>query len=319
MARETGGKSGRPEQDSGRRESRGKTKFIGLIALIILIGIAAVVFNRYRPGGLSGIFKKETPPEQLAQEYNQYAGELLEPIKVEMVKPVSPYKFMLSSIEKVEKLLWDGLDLDSTMATAWEKLGFINAEFHGKQALLRYESYRKKGKEDKQIEEERNALQYFAQAEVYYDKAIEFGHPLPDRIYYLKAEAFFAQFRYEQAAVNLLKAVEINPDERKYKARLIDAFLHSGNFSRALTRMELYRREYPESELGYRNLGSYYLFMGDTSAAIVYYMDAAERGSKPEVSRLLYQYFKDLGDEERAAYYRQKAYEAEVSYDPEKY
>lgn len=296
-----------------------KKRVIGLIGFIIILAIAVVLFNQNRTGDLFGFGKKEIPAKQQAKEYDDYAGELLEPIKVEMAKPVSVYKFMLNSIEQVETLLWKGLDLDTTLATAWEKLGYINAQFHGRQALLRYESFKNQGMEEKMLEEEKNAIVYFAQADVYYDQAIESGHAHPDRIYYQKAEASFIQYNYEVAAINLLKAVELNPEERMYKARLIDAYLYAGKFNRALTRIEVYRREYPESELPYRNLGSYYLFQGDTSAGIRYYMEAVEKGTKPEVGKLLYKYFSELGDKENADYYLQKAHEAEVSFDPEKY
>jgi hypothetical protein len=61
------------------------------------------------------------------------------------------------------------------------------------------------------------------------------------------------------------------------------------------------------------------MFRGDTAIAIPYYMEAIERGTQPEVGKFLYKYFGDKGDIEKAEYYRKKAIEAEVSWNPDQY
>lgn len=309
----------RRKKDNSKQDSMKKKRVIILISFLFILTMAFLLFNQYRTGSLLGTGEKELTPEEQAKEFDDYAGSRIEVIAVEMAKPVSPYKFMLNSIEEAETTLWRALNLDTTLTTAWEKLGYINAQFHGKQALLRYDSYKEKGNEEKVVEEEQNAILYFAKADVYYDKALEYGHPLPDRIYFRKSEAASSQYIFENAAINLLKAIEINPDERMYQAKLIDAYLHAGKFNNALSQIGLYKSTYPESELPYRKLGSYYLFKGDTSAAIRYYMQAAEKGSSPEVGKLLHWYFNNIGDQENAEYYLQKYHEAEAQYDPNKY
>jgi tetratricopeptide (TPR) repeat protein len=310
--------SGTRKDNAMEVRTSGRKKLVALVALVIVLGMTAWIFNQYLNGGL-GSGSDEPTSERKPEEYVAYAAELIEPIKVEMAKPVSPYKFMLNSISEVEDLLWKGLDMDTTMPQAWEMLGYINAQFHGKQALMRFNSYREQGKEKQMKEAEREAVLYFAQADVYYDKALEFNHPQPDEIYFLKGEAAYTSQVYQRAAVNYNEAVQLDRSVRKYKARLIDAYLYGGMFESALRTIDEYRRAYPDSELPYRNLGGYYLFMGDTTKAMGYYVEAAERGSKPEVGKLLYKYYMEKGDEKMARYFLQKAQEAEVSYDPEKY
>jgi tetratricopeptide (TPR) repeat protein len=119
--------------------------------------------------------------------------------------------------------------------------------------------------------------------------------------------------------MNLTKALELNPRERKYKARLIEIYLYSGRFNNALRQIDRYRKEYPDSELPYRHLGGYYMFQGDSATAVKYYMEAIELGTRPEVGKLLYKYFSDKGDTAQASYYLQKAFEAEVNWNPNQY
>ena len=257
--------------------------------------------------------------EERAVEYNNRAQQILDPIIVEMAKPVSPYKFVLRSLKEAERYTWMALDIDTTMTDAWRRLGYINSHIHGKQSLLRYESYKKKEMPEKVIEEEKNAILYFTKANLYYDKALEFGTEDSAGIYYLKSEAATIQHLYDKAAINLRKAIQIDDNNRKYQAKLIEAFLNGGRFQNALNENGRYKRRYPDSDIPYLNLAGYYYHIGDTIAAIENYETAIEKGTKPEVGKFLHHYYTQHGDPEKANYFLQKAYEAELNYDPEKY
>jgi Flp pilus assembly protein TadD len=296
----------------------GQRKIILILGIIIVLGGAIVLLVQYNDG-LSSNFSPEQTAKEKAREYDAYAGQLLEPIIIEMAAPVSPYKFKLNSIEEVETLLWKGLDLDTTLTTAWEKLGYITSRFHGKQAMLRYESYAKQEKQEEAAQAEQEAVIYFAQADVYYDKALEFGHAEPDEIYYQKAEAATLRYDYGKAIELIILAIREDPRERKYRARVAEYNLYAGRFAQAVERLDQYKTLYPDSEFAYRNLGSYYLYRGDTAKAVGYYAEAIERGTKPEVGKYLTRYFKEKGDMESAEYYRQKAIEAEINWNPDQY
>lgn len=257
--------------------------------------------------------------EERAVEYNKQAELILEPLLVELSKDVSPYQFILKTLKEVERYTWMALDIDTTMTVAWRRLGYINSHIHGKQALLRYESYKTREMPDKVIEEEKNAIQYFAKAELYYNKALEFGTTDSADIYFLKSEAAGMQHNYDWVVINLNSAIHLNPENRKYRANIIEAYLNGGRFPNALNQIDQYKRRFPDSDIPYLYLAGYHYNMGDTLVAIQNYEIAIEKGTKPEVGKFLHHYYTQKGEVEKADFYLQKAYEANTNYNPEKY
>jgi len=299
-----------------KKNNNNKTVIIIIIGVVVLIIAGYFVSN----GGLFSENKKKImTPEERVDEYNRLADQLLEPVIVEMAKPVSPYKFVLRSLKEVEKYTWLALDIDTTRSDAWQRLGYINSHIHGKQALLRYESYKNKEMPEKVIEEEKNVILYFSKANLYYDKALEFGTDDSAGVYYLKSEAADIQRLYDYTVINLLDAIKVDPKNRKYKAKLIEAYLNGGRFQNALSQIERYKRAYPDSDVPYLHLAGYYYHIGDTIAAIENYETAIEKGTKPEVGKFLHRYYTQHSEPEKASHFLQKANEAEVSYDPEMY
>jgi tetratricopeptide (TPR) repeat protein len=293
-----------------------------VLAVLIFVSVSAVIFLSNESESRKGKQADQTSEgstSKTALEYDKEARKMLEPLAIEMAKDVSPYKFILPGIQKVEELTWNALDIDSTLTTAWERLGYIYAQMHGKQSVLRYKSFLKQGKKELVAEEKENILVNFAKANLYYDKALEFGCSDSANIYYQKAAAAGLQMLQYYVAENMLKAHEVEPQNRKYEAKLIEAYMQLGDFDKALAQNEIYMKKYPESDIPYLNLGGYYYFKGDTATAMGYYQQAADMGSKPEVGKLLHKYYMDHGYPDRAEYYLQKAYEAHSTYDPEKY
>lgn len=312
-------KTGKKATNNRKSDKKNQTanSWITAIAAIAFLVIAG--FFTYTMINGSGSGKKILSPEERIVEYQTRADRLLDNIKVEMAKPVSPYKFILKNIKDVENYTWMALDIDTTLTTAWERLGYINAQIHGKQVLLRYESYKKKNMPDKVKEEEKNAIVYFTKANLYFDKALEFGTDDSARVYFEKSQASAVQKMYDQSAINLLKALKLDPDNRKYKAKLIEAYLYGGRFQKALSQIELYKRAYPDSDVPYVYLAGYYYNMGDTLQAIEAYKKAVDLGTKPDVGKFLARYYSQLNDTAKAKYYMEKSYEAESSYNPNKY
>lgn len=306
------------------KEQNGKTKKIlaVLFAVVILVSVSTVLFfgdNSENKQGKKSAQKEADTFTHTAAGYNKEARRMLAPLAIEMEKDVSPYKFILSGIEKVEELTWKALDIDTTLTTAWERLGYVYSQMHGKQSTLRYKSFAKQGKTELLKQEEESILLNFAKADLYYNKALEFGASDSAAIYFQKAAAAGLQQKQDYVIINLQKAHKADPKNRKYEAKLIEAYMYGGKFQQALSQNEQFRKKYPESDIPYLNLGGYYYFHGDTATAMGYYQQAADMGTKPEVGKLLHKYYIDHGFPDRAEIYLQKSYEAYGNYDPEKY
>lgn len=294
---------------------------IGLALLLVIGPYFALDFTRGKDWeNEASIFNADAIKLENSAGYHNYiADKNLKPLIIEMAKPVSPYFFIRKAIKAVEDETWKTLDLDTAFAPGYERLAYIQAQIHGKQAMLRYESAMEKGDTVKIKEEEKTALTYLLQAQTYYLKALEFGSTDSANVYYMMAEAFALQYRNEEAARYLIKAIKMEPLNRKYNAKLIDAYLHAGLFNQAISQNEIYRNKFPDSDVPDRNLAGYYYFRGDTLLAIQHYEMAIDKGTKPEVGKFLHKYYSKKGDTEKANYFLQKAYEAERYYDPEKY
>lgn len=307
---------------SKEKPGNAKKVFAVIVAVLIFVSVSAVIYFSGEENSLPGNQARQQDNKSssnTAADYDKEARKMLEPLAIEMGKEVSPYKFILPGIQKVEELTWNALDLDSTFTPAWERLGYIYSQMHGKQSMLRYNSFLKQGKKDLVAAEKESILLNFAKANLYYDKALEFGCSDSANIYYQKAAAAGLQMLQYYVAENMLKAHELEPQNRKYEVKLIEAYMKLGDFEKALKRNEIYMKKYPESDIPYLNLGGYYYFMGDTATAMGYYQQAADMGSKPEVGKILHKYYMDHGYPDRAEYYLKKAYEAHSTYDPEKY
>lgn len=289
----------------------------------VIVGIVVILFTVNFLTGCNSKSKKQIKESISIQDeeidYETKAEKLFQKMKIKMSDPVSPYKFIVKSINKVEEYTWLVLDDDTTYAKGWERLGYVYSHFHGKQAMLRYDSYMNQGKPDKVEEEEKNAILYFSKAYLYYDKALEFGTSDSANVYFLKSEAASFQRVYDFTIVNLQKAIDMAPDVRKYQANLIEAYLQGGRFEQALEQIEKYKTSFPDSDIPYIYLAGYYYNTGDTLKTIENYKIAVEKGTKPEVAKFLQRYYLQHGDEETADYFRQKVIEAKTIYDPESY
>ncbi|NOX84514.1 MAG: hypothetical protein GXO86_00885 [Chlorobi bacterium] len=306
-----------------RVENGGLKRMIGvwILSFFILLPYCGLTITRNKDWKTEKtIFDHDLPLlEKSAYVNNMYAAKRLEPIANAMKNDASPYKFILPVIQDVEKHTWKALDVDTTYIDAWVRLGYINAEFHGNQSLRRVKSFTDSGKKEELDKEKLKVTEYFTKADFYYNKALEYGPQDSAYIYYLKSEAGALQRLYDKQALDLMEAIKLEPTNRKYQARLIEAFMYGGRFPNALAAIERYRREFPDSDIPYINLGGYYYFKGDTTRAIVNYKIAIQKGTKPEVGKLLAKYYTEHGNIDSANYFLQKAYEASKTYDPEKY
>lgn len=308
-------------KNSNKKSSGNKFVWITVAILVVLVAIILVLAKVDLSPGKKA--KEPQTEEELKaskiKNFEMLADEKLYYIKIEMAKDVSPYRFLVKDVETVESWSKSALKLDSSLVSSWERLGYVNSHIHGDQAFKRYESYTNRDMPDKAAEAEQQAVSYFGAAELFYNKALEFGTNDSAHIYSLIAESYEKHKAFEAASIFYQKALELEPDNRKYEANHIRALLTSGNAEQALYYNDRYMEKYPESDLPYLNYAMYYYNQGDTVRTVKYYEQAVEKGTRPEVGRFLYMYFDQHGDQVKAEYYKEKSMEADSIWDPEKY
>ena len=78
----------------------------------------------------------------------------------------------------------------------------------------------------------------------------------------------------------------------------------NGKQAEAFEKNELLRSKFPENELPYLNLGTFYFRRGKEDSSIINFELAIKYGSKnKQLINHLYSFFSKKGDEQKAAYY----------------
>lgn len=304
------------KKESSKKSNR--SLIIVLLIFIVVVPVSVYFINEQSKPKTAEDANKNPYDEGTSAFYDWEAAKRIEPLAKDMMKTPSPYKFIKDGIDEVEDYCWQALDLDTTFTSSWEKLGYIYAFMHGKQSLLILKSAEEGETSPEELLEKRaEVARNFIKAELYYNKALEFGSKDSAGVYYALANAAKLQLRNDHVVLNLQKAFKMEPDNKKYESELIEAYMYAGLFNQALAQNELFKKKYPKHEFSYRTLGSYYYYKGEEEVGIYYYEQAAELGSKPEVGMLLHKHFIELGDTTKANYYLEKVYEARANYRPE--
>jgi protein O-mannosyl-transferase len=241
---------------------------------------------------------------------NLYAHELMKKANIELAKPVNPYKFIVGIINKAEKHYAQALRLDSTHSSAWNNLGIINSKIHGNQAKLRVNSHLQHNKPKKAEEERIKSEKYFNASIDYFKKAIKYNQKFGSA-YFNLGNAYELQNNYDSAIVYFKTAVEVDGGEIVSMSRLANAYYLNNQPLEAIRQNEEIIKQYPESDMPYINLGNYAFKANDTINAIKFFKKAVELGTKPEVGKLLSNYYSSIGDKKNSDYYLRKSYESE--------
>ena len=300
---------------TGKKSNR--PLFIVLLVFIIVVPTSVYFINEQTKPKTEKKSDENPYDEDTPAFYDWKAAKALKPLAKDMMQVPSPYKFIKKGIEEVEEYCWKALDIDTTYTSSWEKLGYVYAFMHGKQSLLVLKSLEDRDLTEEAVQQKGEVAKNFIKANLYYDKALEFGTKDSAGVYYAKANAAKLRLYYDHVVLSLQKAFKIEPENKKYETELIEAYMYAGLFNKALAQNELFKKKYPDHEFSYRTLGGYYYFKGEEEVGVFYYEKAAELGSKPEVGMLLHKHFMDLGDTTKANYYLQKVYEARVNFKPE--
>jgi len=241
---------------------------------------------------------------------NLYAHELMKKANDELAKPVNPYKFIVGMINKAEKHYKKALELDSTHFNTWNNLGIINYKIHGNQARLRVQSYMSRDEDDKAEKERQTSKKYFDDAIYCFGQALKYN-PEFGSAYFNLASAYELQGKYDSAVIYFKKAEEVDGGELVSMSKLANAYYRNNQVQEALTQNDKIISKFPNSDKPYINLGNYAFQSRDTIAAIKFFKKAVQLGTRPEVGRLLSDYYKSIGDKQSSDYYLNKSYESE--------
>ncbi|MBT3173255.1 MAG: tetratricopeptide repeat protein [Lentimicrobiaceae bacterium] len=239
-----------------------------------------------------------------------YGHELMKKVNREIAKPVNPYKFILGTIAKAEKHYNRVLELDSSHYTTWNNLGIIYSRIHGNQSILRVNSHVKYERFDKVDEEKKNADKYFDEAIEYFHNALKYN-PDYGSAYFNIGYAYELQGKYDSSVIYYRKAVGVDGGEIVSMSRLANSYFRTGQVKEAILLNEEIIAKFPDSDKPFINLGNYAMKNEDTLSAIKFYKNAVKLGTRPEVGRLLSNFYKSIGDTQSSDYYLRKSYEAE--------
>jgi len=122
--------------------------------------------------------------------------------------------------------------------------------------------------------------------------------------------SYLEKGNYNKAIEAYERVLELDPRRMKAIFKLAEVYQKKGDLANAILMNEKAMQIDTTSELPYINIGNYYLLAHDTAAAITWWQKAAEKQPLEELSRNLSRHFEQIGDKEKAEYYRQKADEA---------
>ena len=241
---------------------------------------------------------------------NLYAHELMKRANHELSKPVNPYKFIVGIIDKAEKHYKRALELDSTHYSARNNLGIIYSKIHGNQANLRVQSHIKFNKPEEAELEKINAQKYFAAAIGYFNQALLYN-PEYGSAYFNLANTYDLQQKYDSSIIYFQKAVDVDGGELVSMSRLANAYYLNQQPVEAIQQNKKIIETYPLSDMPFINLGNYAINANDTIAAVEYFSQAFELGSKSAIGKLLSSYYASKGDKNKYDYYMKKTEDTE--------
>lgn len=125
------------------------------------------------------------------------------------------------------------------------------------------------------------------------------------------AMAYRKKNNLDSTIVCYQKVLQINPAELNAVFKMADAYFEKGQLGKAISLNEDVMKTYPNLDVPYFNIGYYFVMQGDTTTAIRYWEQAAQRNPRYEVCMNLSMLYKAKGDMEKANYYYGLAGEAQ--------
>jgi tetratricopeptide (TPR) repeat protein len=115
---------------------------------------------------------------------------------------------------------------------------------------------------------------------------------------------------FDNAAAYYQKVIEMDSMQLKAYYNIAQIYFDKGDFNKAVEYNKLAMKVHPASEEPYLNIGNFYLMSHDTVTAVSWYEQAVEKQPIYETANNLYMYYRQLGNSQKAEYYRVKAEES---------
>jgi Tfp pilus assembly protein PilF len=251
------------------------------VLIVILIPFAALTINRNNDWkDLATLYQADIGHLDRSVKANtQYAGNLFYNSYVLMNQEKSA-----PSEEKVKTMIKHyelALDVLPTYYDALNGLGSVYATILGRQDM----------------------------AVPYFERAIQ-SDPKNVAAYVNLAFAYRDKKDFDKAAFYYEKVIEMDSTKIKAYYNLAQIYFDKGDFNRAVEYNKKAMRVNPNTEEPYLNIGNFYLMSHDTVSAVSWYEQAVEKQPVYETSNNLYQYYRQMGNTEKAEYYRLKAEES---------
>ena len=117
------------------------------------------------------------------------------------------------------------------------------------------------------------------------------------------AMAYHKVNKIDSALACYEKVLQINPKELIAVFKMVDLYFEKGEIAKAMKINDDLMKKYPNLDVPYFSDGYYFLTVGDTTTAIKYWEQAAQRNPGYEVCTNLGYLFKTKGDVEKSRYY----------------
>jgi tetratricopeptide (TPR) repeat protein len=262
----------------GRRKLTG----IVLVLLVLLIPYTAKTIIRNKDWNTEfTLYQADMPYLYNSVKANDlYANEIMEWVNKELSKPVNVTKFIEPQIQESIRHYERAVEILPEYWSAWNSLGIIQSRI--------YKNY------DTALVLFRNAL------------LIKPDHP---QTWFNIGQAYEGMEMLDSAILFYQENIELDPVTVNTRSRLANLYFRRGEFRKAIELNQEIAEIDPNESLPYVNIGNYYYFQGDTIQAVSYYEKAVEMGAPAVAGQFLSNYYQQMGDLEKAAYYRRIATE----------
>jgi len=215
---------------------------------------------------------------------------LMNKIERELLKKVNVAKFIMPDIEKAIYHFSRAVEILPEHTSSWTNLGMIyNHPRIGDHLIA-------KGDTAEFLRYKRSAVSSFKRA---IDQEAGNGKALFNLgiTYENIGITDSAEYFYE-------KCIEYNPQIIFPRSRLGNLRFMKGDVQGAIDLNEEIMYIDAKEAIPYLNIGNYYMIMGDTLQAIVAFEQAAERNARPELYAFLSEYYRSMGNMQKAQEYR---------------
>lgn len=213
-------------------------------------------------------------------------------IERELAQPVNVAKFIMPEINKSLKHFKRAVEIYPEHASSWRNMGMIYNHPRIAEHLVA------KGDTAEFMRFKRGAISSFK-------KALEI-EPKDGKALFNLGFTYENVGEIDSAIFYYERCIASNPRIINPRSRLANLMFMMGDLDKAVELNEEIMLISSDEALPYINFGNYYMMSGDTLHAVIAFEDAAKRNAQPEVFAFLSEYFSNIGDAQKARFYKNK-------------